>query len=102
MLLLWHRSLGPQGIADYFREAWLPEARAGGLDVQVCPVYAAPARAEGALRFTLLALEALRREAAKTPDEVAVVESGAELDEALAAGKIGLLLALEGAPAVGE
>ena len=45
MLLLWHRSLGPQGIADYFRDAWLPEARAGGVDVQVCPVYVDPARA---------------------------------------------------------
>src|SRR3712207_4529076 len=102
MLLLWHRSLGPQGIADYFRDAWLPEARAGGIDVQVCAIYVDPARAESSLRWTLLAIEALYEEAAKTPDEVAVCRSGAELDAALAAGKVALVLALEGTPSVGE
>jgi membrane dipeptidase len=68
--------------------------------VQVLPIYNAPSAAEASLRHTLLQLEAIEREAAKTP-EVALCRSGAEIDEALAAGRIALVVALEGVPAIG-
>jgi membrane dipeptidase len=100
LLLLRNRQLGRQGVERYWSERWLPEARAGGVDVQVLPVYVAPSVAEASLRSTLLQLELIEREAAQTP-EVALCRSGAEIDAALADGKIALLLALEGTPGIG-
>jgi membrane dipeptidase len=100
LLLMRNRSLGDEAVRDYWRERWLPELRAGGVDVQVLPVWNSPAAAEASLRNTLLQIEAIEREAARTP-EVALCRTGAEIDAALRAGKIALMLALEGAPAVG-
>jgi membrane dipeptidase len=100
LLLMRNRSLGDEAVRDYWRERWLPELRAGSVDVQVLPIWNSPAAAEASLRNTLLQIEAIEREAARTP-EVALCRTGAEIDAALRAGKIALLLALEGAPAVG-
>ena len=100
LLLLRNLELGEQGAARYWSERWVPEARAGGVDVQVLPIYIAPKVAEASLRATLLQLEALEREAAQTP-EVALCRTGAEIDAALADGRIALLLALEGTQGVG-
>jgi membrane dipeptidase len=100
LLLMRNRAFGAEAVADYWRERWVPELRAGGVDVQVLPIYNAPSAAEASLRNTLLQLEAIEREAAKT-SEVALCRSGAEIDEALAAGRIALLVALEGVPGVG-
>ena len=100
LLLLRNRELGEQGAARYWSERWVPEARAGGVDVQVLPIYVAPEVAEASLRSTLLQLETLEREAAQTP-EVALCRTGAEIDAALADGRIALLLALEGTPGIG-
>jgi membrane dipeptidase len=100
LLLMRNRDFGDDAVADYWRERWVPELRAGGVDVQVLPIYNSPSAAEAALRNTLLQLEAIEREAAKTP-EVALCRSGAEIDDALAGGRIALVLALEGVPAVG-
>jgi membrane dipeptidase len=100
LLLLRNRELGDQGSKHYWSEHWVPEARAGGVDVQVLPIYVAPDVAEASLRATLLQLEALEREAAQTP-EVALCHSGAEIDAALADGRIALLVALEGTPGIG-
>ena len=100
LLLMREREFGKEGSQAYWRERWVPEARAGGVDVQVLPIYNSPADAEASLRKTLLQLEALEREAAKTP-EVALCRSGGEIDAVLADGRIALLLALEGTPAIG-
>ena len=81
LLLLRNRGLGAQGVERYWSERWVPEARAGGVDVQVLPIYVAPEVAEASLRSTLLQLELLEREAAQTP-EVALCRSGAEIDAA--------------------
>ena len=83
-------TLGPQGVERYWRERWVPDARAGGVNVQVLPIYVAPEDAESSLRVTF-ELEALEREAAQTPD-VALCRTGAEIDAALADGRIALLL----------
>ena len=100
LFLMRNRELGAQGASSYWSERWVPEARAGGVDVQVLPIYVAPEVAEASLRATLLQLEALEREAAQTP-EVALCRTGAEIDAALADGRIALLVALEGTPGVG-
>jgi membrane dipeptidase len=66
----------------------------------VLPIYVAPEVAEASLRATLIQLEALEREAAQTP-EVALCRTGAEIDAALADGRIALLVALEGTQGIG-
>ena len=100
LLLLRNRELGAQGSERYWSERWVPEARAGGVDVQVLPIYVPPEVAEASLRATLLRLDALEREAAQTP-AVALCRTGAEIDSALADGKIALLIALEGTQGIG-
>ncbi|MBS2533899.1 dipeptidase [Catenulispora sp. NF23] len=85
----------------YFRAQWLPQLRAGGVDIQVLPVYIDDAyRPEGALRETLRMIEAAHRIAEGNADEVSLCLDGADIDRALAAGRIALVLALEGAPGV--
>ena len=100
MLLMREREFGADAADAYWRDRWLPDARAGGLNVQVLPIYNSPSDAEASLRKTLLQIEAIEREAAKTP-EVALCRTGAEIDAALVDGRIALLLALEGTPGVG-
>jgi membrane dipeptidase len=100
LLLARNGELGDLGAKRYWSERWVPEARAGGVDVQVLPIYVAPEVAEASLRSTLLQLELLEREAAQTP-EVALCRTGADIDAALADGKIALLVALEGTPGIG-
>jgi membrane dipeptidase len=101
LLLLRNRELGAQGAKRYWSERWVPEARAGGVDVQVLPIYVAPEVAEASLRSTLLQLELIEREAAQTP-EVALCRSGREIDAALSDGKIALVVALEGTQGIGN
>lgn len=93
----------PAHQAEYFRAAWLPQLRAGGVDVQVLPVYIEPDyRPEGALRQTLRMVETAWRIGAGCADEVAVCLDGAEIDRALESGRIALVIALEGCEAVGS
>ncbi len=89
--------------ASYFRENWLPQLRAGGVDLQTLPVFVEDAyRPEGALRRTLRMVEAAHRVAEGTAGDTMLCRDGADIDEALATGRIGLVLALESAPGVGE
>lgn len=86
----------------YFRNVWLPRLRAGGVNIQVLPVFIDDDfRPEGALRQTLRMLEAGWRIAAENPDAVRICLTGADIDAALADGLIALVLALEGCEAVG-
>jgi membrane dipeptidase len=87
--------------AGYFRENWLPQLRDGGVDVQVLPVFIDDDyRPEGALRQTLRMIEAAHRIAEGNPDEVALCLDGPALETTLAAGRIALVLALEGCPGI--
>ena len=86
---------------SYFRERWLPQLREGGVDIQVLPVFIDSSfRPEGALRQTLRMIEAAHRIAEENSDEVSFCLDGADVDAALAEGKIALVLALESCPAV--
>lgn len=87
----------------HFRERWLPQLHAGGVNLQVLPVFIDDLfRPEGALRQTLRMIEAAHRIAEGNPDTVTLCRDGAEIDAALAANRIALVLALESAPGVGE
>ncbi|MFE7119660.1 dipeptidase [Streptomyces sp. NPDC057654] len=89
--------------ASFFREQWLPQLVAGGVNVQVLPVFIDDGyRPEGALRRTLRMIEAAHRLASGNADAVRLCYDGADVDAALADGRIALVLALESAPGVGE
>ena len=90
--------LGERGT---FRHRWLPELRAGGVNVQVCPLYSDPEIPEAHLRQTLRQIAALKREVELNPRDLAICRSGAEIDAALDDGKIALVIAMEGALALG-
>jgi membrane dipeptidase len=92
----------PAEQAAYFRQAWLPQLRHGGVRIQVLPVFIDDDfRPEGALRQTMRMLETGWRIAAANPDAVRVCLTGSEVEGALADGAIALILALEGCEAVG-
>ncbi|MDX6261915.1 MAG: rane dipeptidase [Kribbellaceae bacterium] len=86
---------------EYFRERWIPQLRAGGIDVQVLPVFLdSEFLPEGALRETLRMIEAAHRISEGNADQVTLCRTGAEIDETVAAGRIALVLALEGCPQI--
>jgi membrane dipeptidase len=88
--------------AAYFRSAWLPQLQAGGVNVQVLPVFIDDDfRPESALRQTLLMIETAWRIATGCADVVKLCLGGADIRKALAEGRIALVLALEGCEAVG-
>jgi membrane dipeptidase len=90
------------GIEGHFADYWLPELRAGGVDVQVVPIYIDDEyRPEGALRRTLQLIELTHRTVEAHADDVALCGTGAEIDAAVADGKIAFVLALEGMEALG-
>lgn len=84
-----------------FKHRWLPELRAGGVNVQVCPLYSDPQIPEAHLRQTLLQIAALKREVQLNAAELAICRSGVEIDAAVQDGKIALVIAMEGALALG-
>jgi membrane dipeptidase len=88
---------------DHFAQFWLPELRAGGVDVQVLPICIEEQfQSEGALRRTLLLVERIHELAAEHSDDVALCLTGADVDAATESGRIALVIALEGAHAVGQ
>jgi membrane dipeptidase len=91
--------LGKRGT---FKHRWLPELRAGGVNVQVCPLYSDPQIPEAHLRQTLRQIAALKREADANAGDVAICRSGAEIDAVLEDGRIALVIAMEGALALGS
>lgn len=91
----------PERWGAFFAEHWLPQLREGGVGVQVLPVFVDNREyQEAALRTTLRTVECAHRIAAHCADDVALCRDGAEIDAALASGRIALVLALEAAPGV--
>lgn len=89
----------PQQWASFFREQWLPQLLAGGVDLQVLPVFIDDQyRPEGALRQTLRMIECAHVLAEANADHVRICLDAGDIDRALADGKIALLLALESMP----
>ncbi|TCO30125.1 membrane dipeptidase [Kribbella steppae] len=87
--------------AAYFRERWIPQLVAGGIDVQVLPVFIDDEfRPEGALRETLRMIEAAHQIADHNADQVVLCTTADDLTTATEAGQIALVLALEGCPQI--
>ena len=93
----------PSRWGSFFRAGWLPQLRDGGVNLQVLPVFIGEGhRPEMALRQTLRMVECAHRIVEANPGAVALCRDGAEIDAALAAGRIAFVLALESAPGVDE
>ena len=93
----------PETWSSYFGECWIPQLKAGGVNLQVLPVFIEdPYRPDGALRQTLRMIEAGHRIAAGNADQVALCANGEDVDAAIADDRIALVLALESAPGIGE
>jgi membrane dipeptidase len=89
----------PRRWASFFRERWLPQLAEGGVNLQVLPVFVDDAyRPEGALRQTLRMIECAHVLAEGNADAVRLCLDGAQVDEALAEGRIALVLAMESMP----
>jgi membrane dipeptidase len=100
IILVAHHS--ERGRPNYFRGHWIPELRRGGVDVQVVPIFIDDEyRPEGGLRRALKLIEYLYAEVEESSDDVALCLTGAEIDAALADGKIAFVLALEGCEYIG-
>ncbi len=76
--------------------------RAGGVNVQVVPVFAESTHPESSLREALQYVSAFYRVAEANPDSVAHCLDATAIRAALAGGKIVMLLALEGASCLGN
>ena len=84
-----------------FERHWLPKLEAGGVGLQVCPLYAEVEEgSERALAEVLAQTTAFRRAVTECPDRVAWVRSRADLDAL--DGRIGLMLSLEGCEPLGS
>jgi membrane dipeptidase len=102
-LLMAVRHLRERGHADPFGEFWLPQLRQGGVVVQILPVYTEEQFVgEAALRRCLLLIEEAYHFADMHAADVSIVHTSADLRAAQDAGRIALVLALEGAEPVGN
>jgi membrane dipeptidase len=87
--------------AGYFERNWLPQLRAGQVATQVLPVYIDEEWIpEQALRQTLRLVETALATIDSCAD-LALCRAPGEVSRALADGRIGVVLALEGCPAIG-
>jgi membrane dipeptidase len=82
---------------DVFASTWLPLLEAGGVGLQVCPVYVdVTVQPEGSLREALGQVASFQRAIAENAERVLQVRSAADLDPVAAGERIGLMLSLEG------
>jgi membrane dipeptidase len=97
LMLVQHFAADP----GYFRRNWLPQLQAGQVATQVLPVFVDEEFVpELALRQTLRLIETALRTIDATP-ELALCREPGDVGQALADGRIGIVLALEGCPAIG-
>ena len=86
-----------------FRRRYREVLEAGGVRVQVLPTFVDdPLVPEAALRTVLRQIDAAWREQEESEGALRIVTTGAELAEALDAGAVAGILALEGVEALGR
>jgi membrane dipeptidase len=96
LLELGHRELR-HGQRGSFARTWLPLLEAGGVGLQVCPVFVELERQpEGTLREALGQATCLLRAVRENPGRVLQVRTAADLDPLERGERIGLMLSLEG------
>lgn len=85
------------GETDVFARTWLPLLEAGGVALQVCPVFVDLERQpEGTLREALGQAASFHRAVRENPDRVVAVRTRSDLDLVERGERLGLVLALEG------
>ena len=88
--------------ANPFGEHWLPPLRAGGVRLQVCPIYVeGDLVPDGSLRAAL-SLAAAFHAAVRENEDVVQVSSMGDLDAVDEDDRLGLMLSIEGAEALGS
>ena len=92
-----------RGVADPFGDDWLPGLRAGGVVLQVLPIFTEEQFiGEGALRRTLEVIALAREIAGLHPADVGIIETAGDVDRIIGDGRIALVLALEGVEPIGS
>lgn len=85
------------GERDVFARTWLPLLDAGGVRLQVCPIYVGLDRQpEGALREALSQVAAFYEAVRENTPHVVAVRNTTDLESVRRDDRLGLLLALEG------
>ena len=85
------------GETNVFARTWLPLLGAGGVGLQVCPIFVELERQpEGTLREALRQADSFHRAVRENPDRVIAVRTRADLDLVERGERLGLVLALEG------
>ena len=85
-----------------FGAHWLPQLEAGGVALQVCPMYSDIDRMpEGALRHALEQVVAWQRAGRENAERVVLVRGQSDLEAVTDGQRIGLLLSVEGAEMYG-
>lgn len=85
------------GETDVFAQTWLPLLEAGGVGLQVCPIFVdLELQPEGTLRESLRQATAFQHALRENPDRLLAIRTRADLDAVERGERIGLLLALEG------
>jgi membrane dipeptidase len=88
---------------DSLRTHWLPQFRAGGIRAVVGAVYTPSAYLpEAALRHAMRVIDALHEELAENQDAVELARSAPDVERINKAGRIAVVLALEGAEPLGQ
>jgi len=96
LLELEHREIRA-GERGAFARTWLPLLEAGGVALQVCPVFVELERQpEGTLRAALGQATCLARAVRESADRVLQVRTAADLDRVARGERLGLMLSLEG------
>lgn len=92
-----------RGISDPFGDFWLPQLKEGNVSLQVLPVYVEEQFiGEGSLRRSMILFENAWQIAEKHKSDVALCTNSGDITRANDEGKIALVLAVEGAEAVGS
>jgi membrane dipeptidase len=82
---------------DVFARTWLPLFEAGGVGLQICPIFVQlEHQPEATLRQALGQAVAFHTAARENPERVAIVRSRRDLEPVERGERIGLVLALEG------
>ncbi|HKC18049.1 MAG TPA: membrane dipeptidase, partial [Candidatus Dormibacteraeota bacterium] len=93
MSLALRELIGDRGTLEH---RWIPELRAGGVDVQVTPIYVGNELPEAALRSSLFQLQRVLDEVDANADAISICVDGSQIDATLRSGRIAVVLALEG------
>jgi membrane dipeptidase len=92
-----------RGQRDPFGDFWLPQLRAGGVVLQVLPIYTEEQFiGEGALRRALRYVEAAWAIADQHASDVAIVTTASEMQAVIDDGRIAMMLAFEGMEPIGS